>query len=150
MIFIYIFQTRVLGTLNVNRLAIDLLNKNEPDANGIRGIIINTSGCDTITCSFGDVMNATSSAAINGMTLPLAECLADAGIRIVTIAPGLMANTSQTELGWSKSIQESLIEDVISAPQRFGEPDEFAHLVQMVAVNPSINGTTIELNGGLK
>lgn len=139
----------MLGTLNVNRLAIDLLNKNEPDANGIRGIIINTSGCDTITCSFGDVMNATSSAAINGITLPLAECLADAGIRVVTIAPGLIANTSQT-LYWTKPIQEALIEDIISAPQRFGEPDEFAHLVQMVAANPSINGTTIDMNGGLK
>lgn len=140
----------MLGTLNVNRLAIDLLNKNEPDPNGIRGIIINTSGCDTITYSFGDVMNATSSAAINGMTLPLAECLADAGIRVVTIAPGLITNTSQTESCLSKSMQEALIEDIILAPQRFGEPDEFAHLVQMVAVNPSISGATIELNGGLK
>lgn len=140
----------MLGTLNVNRLAIDLLNKNEPDANGIRGIIINTSGSDTITYSFGDVMNATSSAAINGMTFPLAECLADAGIRVVTIAPGLIANTSQTDSNLTQSMQASLIEDVISAPQRFGEPDEFAHLVQMVAVNPSINGATIEMNGGLK
>lgn len=137
----------MLGTLNVNRLAIDLLTKNEPDANGTRGIIINTSGCDTITYAFGDVMNATSSAAINGMTLPLAECLADAGIRVVTIAPGLMANTAPTEL--TKSMQYSLVEDIISAPQRYGEPDEFAHLVQMVAVNQSISGTTIEINGGL-
>lgn len=125
------------------------MQQNKPDEYGVRGLIINTAGVDTFASSFGEVPAASASAAITAMTIPLAKHLLTVGVRVVTIAPGIM-DTSKVELNWSPSIEEAFKEDLITAPNRFGSPDEFAHLVQMIASNPYINGTTIELSGGLR
>lgn len=147
-IFREIFQTKVLGTLNVNRLAVGLMKQNKPDENGLRGLIINTSGAESIATSLGQVPMVAGAGAIAAITLPLAKDLAEVGIRVVTISPGFM-ETSTDMLKQSLGMEETLTEDLLRAPNRFGAPDEFAHLTQMIVMNPHINGTTIELTGGI-
>lgn len=78
-----------VGTFNVNRLAVKLLSKNEPDQNGQRGIIVNTSGNSAFEGIIGQSVYASSARAIASMTLPLARDLASHGIRCCTIAPGI-------------------------------------------------------------
>lgn len=124
------------------------MNKNTPDEHGHRGLIINTAGVETFATSFAQVPSAGASGAIAAITIPLAKDLESAGIRVITISPGIM-DTLKAELNWTPLIEEAVRNDLIKAPSRFGEPDEFAHLVQMVTTNPHINGTTIELSGGI-
>lgn len=81
------------------------------------------------------------------MTRPLAKDFGTQGIRVVTIAPGLI-KTPVIDY-FPKDTEDAISQECIIAPNRFGEPDEFAHLVQSIVVNPYINGTTIELSAGL-
>lgn len=143
-----IFQTKVVGTFNVIRLSAELIGKNEPDNDGLRGVIINTSGVEATKGALGQTATAAASGAINSMTRPLAVDFSERGIRVVTIAPGLMKTPLLDQI--SSDIVESLSQECVTAPKRFGEPDEFAHLVQSIISNPYINGTTIELSGGLR
>lgn len=81
------------------------------------------------------------------MTKPLSVDLADNGIRVVTIAPGVMNTPINNSI--PPETAEIIAGDYIILPKRFGEPDEFAHVVQTIVQNPYINSTTIEVSGGL-
>ena len=95
----------------------------------------------------GQVAYAASKGGIVGMTLPMARDLAIEGIRVVTIAPGLF-NTPLLAMLPDKVKQN--LASTVPCPQRLGEPEEYAHLVQCIIENPMINGETIRLDGALR
>lgn len=129
------------------RLGAGLIGKNEPDENGLRGIIINTSGIEAFNGTGGQVATAAACGAIHSLTRPLAEDLKHQGIRVVTIAPGIFR--TQLVDHFPAEIEEVIASECIIAPNRFGHPDEFAHLVHSIVVNPFINATTIDISAGL-
>ncbi|XP_031623496.1 3-hydroxyacyl-CoA dehydrogenase type-2-like [Contarinia nasturtii] len=143
-----VLMTNVLGTINVIRLTAKLFVKNRPDDDGIRGVIVNTSGGDAFNGSFGNVTNSAACGAIHSMTKPLAIDLGTDGIRVVTIAPSFI-ETPMIE-NYSELLKESICTDSLTNPRRFGDADEFAYLVQAIILNPYINSTTIELSAGLR
>lgn len=136
-----------MGTFNVSRLAAGLIGKNEPDENGLRGVIVNTSGTEAWKGTSGQVAVAAATGAIHSMTKPLAVDLRESGIRVVTIAPGMI----RTQLcdHFPKETEDLISNECIVSPHRLGHPDEFAYAVQMVVTNPYINATTIEVSAGL-
>lgn len=130
------------------RLTAKLFNKNEPDDDGLRGVIINTGGMEAFHGTMGQTSIAAASGAIHSMTRPLAADFSDQGIRVVSIAPGFIKTPLIDYIPADTS--EEIANECIMAPKRFGDPDEFAHMVQSIVTNPYINATTIQFSGGLK
>lgn len=140
-------ETNAAGTFNVNRWAVELMNRNEPDADGHRGTIVNTSGFPAYDGQIGQVTISSGCGAISAMTLPMARDLASVGIRCCTISPGLFNTLLLT------CIPEHVVEDLVNAtpfPTRFGKPDEFAHAAQFLVENPMMNGHVLNVTGGLR
>lgn len=130
------------------RLSAGLFNKNKPDDDGLRGVVINTGGMEGIHGTMGQTSIAAASGAIHSMTRPLAADFSNKGIRVVSIAPGFI-KTPLIDYLPAETIEE-IANECILTPKRFGDPDEFAHMVQMIIANPYLNATTIELSGGLR
>jgi len=145
------FQTvidiNVIGTFNVTRLACPYIFKNEPNSDGQRGVIINTSATAGFDGQVGQCAYAASAGAINSMTLPLSRDLGISGIRVVTIAPGYFNTPLISYL--PENILEFLRLSTL-CPRRLGEPEDYAKLVQAIIDNPYLNGTVIRLDGGMR
>jgi len=137
----------LIGTFNMLRLAAVAMAKNSPNAEGERGIIINTASISAYEGQIGQAAYAASKAGVIGLTLPAARELARSGIRVMTIAPG----TFQTPMmaGFSQVIQDSLAQS-IPFPARLGRPEEYAQLVETICTLPMLNGETIRLDGALR
>lgn len=135
-----------MGTFNVIQQTAPLFSKNEPDGNGLRGVIINTSGIEADRGSSAQVAIAASAGAINNMTRPIAADFADQGIRVVTISPAFMGTPLNEYV--IKEVGDAILDNNFSTPIRFADPDAYAHLVQSIVGNPSINAVTIEVSGG--
>lgn len=112
-----------------------------------RGVIINTASVAAFDGQVGQVAYAASKAAVAGMTLPLARDLAQHGIRVMTIAPGIFWTPMLQ--GLPQKAQESLGQQV-PFPSRLGQPDEYAQLVEAIVTNPMLNGETIRLDGAIR
>ncbi|XP_076169451.1 hydroxysteroid 17-beta dehydrogenase 10 isoform X2 [Ptiloglossa arizonensis] len=121
--------------------------ENEPDKNGQRGVIVNTASVAAFDGQMGQAAYSASKAAIVGMTLPIARDFSKNGIRVVTIAPGLF-NTPMLQALPEKV--RLFLAKTIPFPQRLGEPDEYAQLVQHIVENPLLNGEVIRLDGALR
>ena len=160
-----VLEVNTLGTFNVNRLAVALISKNQK-VNDLKGVLINTASvaafegqigiwvhfahesCVSLChCIAGQVAYAASKGGIVGMTLPIARDLALEGIRCVTIAPGLFNTPLLASL--PEKVRQNLAATV-PCPQRLGEPEEYAHLVQTIIENQMINGETIRLDGAIR
>lgn len=139
-------QTNVVGTMNVIRIAAGLIAKNSPNDSNLRGVIINTSGAEAFNGTTGQVATAAASGAINSLNEPLASEFAAYGIRVVSIAPGLIRSPLCDHF---PPEVEASINEIVLSPQRFGHADEFAHVVQTIVTNHYINATTIDLSAGL-
>lgn len=120
---------------------------NEPDADGQRGVIVNTAGSAAFDGQTGQVAQAAASGAIASMTLPLARDLGVGGIRVVTIAPGIFDTPM---INYVPDDVREFLSDLTLVPNRFGKPSEFAHLVDAIVANPLLNGVTLRLDGGLR
>ncbi|NP_001040424.1 3-hydroxyacyl-CoA dehydrogenase type-2-like isoform X2 [Bombyx mandarina] len=146
-IFQNTIQVNLIGTFNVIRLAVGLIGKNAPDADGQRGVVINTASVAAFDGQIGQAAYSASKAGVVGMTLPLARDMAKQGIRVVTIAPGLFRTPMMEQLPEPaiKSLEAS-----VPFPSRLGHPQEFALLVQSIIQNPMLNGETIRLDGSLR
>lgn len=142
--FTKIININTVGTFNTIRLSAGLIGKNEPDANGQRGVIVNTASTIAYEGDIGQAAYAASTAAIIGMTLPIARDLASKGIRVVTIAPGIF-DTPLTSYLPEK--MKEFIKRMTPFPSRLGKPEEFAHLVTTIVENPMLNGEVIRLDG---
>ncbi len=137
----------LIGTFNVIRLAAHQMSQQEPNANGERGVIINTSSVASFEGQIGQAAYAASKAGVNGMTLPIARELARSGIRVVTIAPGIF-DTPMLQ-GMSADIRNSLGAQV-PFPSRLGRPDEYAKLAVHIIENEMLNGEVIRLDGAIR
>lgn len=145
--FSRVLHVNTTGTFNVLRLAAERMATREPDADGQRGVIINTASIAAYDGQIGQAAYSASKAAIVGMTLPIARDLSSSGIRVNTIAPGLFK--TQLLAGLPVKVQNDLAATVPN-PKRLGDPGEFGHLVQAIVENPMINGETIRLDGALR
>ncbi|KVG71090.1 3-hydroxyacyl-CoA dehydrogenase [Burkholderia ubonensis] len=137
----------LVGTFNMIRLAADAMSKQDADANGERGVIVNTASIAAFDGQIGQAAYAASKGGVVGMTLPIARELARFGIRVVTIAPGVFATPMMT--GMPQDVQDSLGRSV-PFPSRLGRPEEFAALVRHIAGNTMLNGEVIRLDGALR
>nr|AID66692.1 3-hydroxyacyl-CoA dehydrogenase [Agrotis segetum] len=140
-------EVNLIGTFNVIRLAAGLIGKNAPDADGQRGVIVNTASVAAFDGQIGQAAYSASKAGVVGMTLPIARDLAKQGIRVVTIAPGLFRTPMMEQLP-EPAIKS--LEATVPFPPRLGHPQEFALLVQSIIQNPMLNGETIRLDGSLR
>lgn len=143
-----VMQVNVIGTFNVLRLAADKIAHSEAlDELGQRGVIINTASIAAFEGQIGQSAYSASKAAIVGMTLPVARELATQGIRVMTIAPGLMATPLLQ--AFPQAVQDSLAASV-TFPKRLGQPLEFARLAAHIIDNDYLNGEVIRLDGALR
>jgi NAD(P)-dependent dehydrogenase (short-subunit alcohol dehydrogenase family) len=145
--FVKTMEMNAFGTFNVSRLAAAAMATNEPDDDGQRGVIVNTASIAGMEGQTGQLAYAAAKAAILGMTLPLARDLAPLGIRVCSIAPGTMG--TPVMLGVREEVKEHLVKEIVF-PKRMGRPEEFALLVESIAVNPYLNGENIRLDGALR
>ena len=145
--FARVITINLVGTFNLLRLAAAQMEKNAPNADGERGVIVNTASVAAYDGQIGQAAYSASKAGVVGMTLPIARELARFGIRVVTIAPGLFETPMMASL--PKEAQESLGKSV-PFPSRLGRPAEYAQLVQAIVENPMLNGETIRLDGALR
>lgn len=145
--FTRVLMVNAVGTFNVIRLSVGLIGKNEPDADGQRGVVINTSSVAAYEGQTGQAAYSASKGAIVGMTLPIARDLASQGIRCCTVAPGLFDTPLMQAL---PDKVRTFLAKTIPFPSRLGYPDEYAHLVQSIIENPLLNGEVIRLDGALR
>jgi NAD(P)-dependent dehydrogenase (short-subunit alcohol dehydrogenase family) len=146
-VFASTMEMNAFGTFNVTRLVAAAMATNDPDADGQRGVVVNTGSIAGIEGQTGQVAYAAAKAAILGMTLPLARDLAAVGIRVVGIAPGTMGTPIM--LSVPEQVKEKLTESIVF-PKRMGRPEEFALLVESIVRNPYLNGENIRLDGALR
>ncbi len=142
-----VLQINLVGTLNITRLAVEQMNSNTPDAEGEKGVIINTASVAAFEGQIGQVADSASKAGVVGMTLPLARECAEYGVRVVTIAPGLFATPMMASL--PASVKEVLAATV-PFPHRLGKPSEYAMLAKHIIENTMLNGCCIRLDGALR
>jgi NAD(P)-dependent dehydrogenase (short-subunit alcohol dehydrogenase family) len=142
-----VIQVNLVGTFNVIRLAALTMAENAPDAEGERGVIINTASVAAFDGQIGQAAYSASKGGIVGMTLPIARDLASYGIRVVTIAPGLF--DTPLLAGLPESAKQSLGQQV-PFPPRLGRPAEYAALAKHIIENTMLNGETIRLDGAIR
>ncbi len=145
--FTRVIEVNLIGTFNVCRVAAAAAAAGAPNAEGERGVIINTASIAAFEGQIGQVAYAASKGGIVGMTLPLARDLARHGIRVVTIAPGVFDTPLLGRL--PEEVRRGL-EASVPFPQRLGRPEEFARLARQIIENPMLNGEVIRLDGGLR
>ncbi|MBD9374634.1 3-hydroxyacyl-CoA dehydrogenase [Rhizobium sp. ARZ01] len=137
----------LIGTFNMTRLAAAAIAREEPGAEGERGVIVNTASVAAFDGQIGQAAYAASKGGVAAMTLPIARELARSGIRVVTIAPGIFETPMMA--GMPQEVQDSLGKSV-PFPPRLGKPAEFAALVRHICENIMLNGEVIRLDGALR
>lgn len=137
----------VVGTFNVIRHALEVMQHNAPQQDQERGVIINTSSVAAYEGQLGQAAYSASKGAIVGMNLPLARELASLGIRVMTIAPGIFETPMLAAM--PQEVQDSLGK-MVPFPQRLGKPDEYAKLVCHIVENRMLNGEVIRLDGAIR
>jgi NAD(P)-dependent dehydrogenase (short-subunit alcohol dehydrogenase family) len=145
--FANVVKVNLIGTFNVLRLAAAAMSENKPDAEGERGVCVNTASIAAFDGQIGQVAYAASKGGIVGMTLPAARDMAPRGVRVMTIAPGLFDTPLLAAL--PEEAREALGAG-IPFPSRLGRPEEYARLVTQIVANPMLNGETIRLDGALR
>jgi NAD(P)-dependent dehydrogenase (short-subunit alcohol dehydrogenase family) len=146
-VFAKVVQVNLIGTYNVCRLAAAQMAKNEPNADGERGVLINTASAAAFDGQIGQAAYSASKGGVVGMTLPIARDLASLGIRCVTIAPGTFDTPMLAMV--PDPLRQALAAQ-IPFPSRLGRPAEFAALALHIVENPVLNGETIRLDGALR
>ena len=142
-----VVKINLVGTYNVIRLSAARTAKLEPLDDGERGVIVNTASVAAFDGQVGQEAYSASKGGVVGMTLPLARDLAQWGIRVCTIAPGLFATPLMNEL--PAEVQQTLAGS-IPFPKRLGKPEEFAALAAHIVANAHMNGEVIRLDGALR
>ncbi|MCM2479983.1 SDR family NAD(P)-dependent oxidoreductase [Serpentinimonas maccroryi] len=145
--FAKVIHVNLSGTYNVARLFAAACVKLEPLTDGERGVMVFTASVAAYDGQVGQQAYSASKAGVVGMTLPMARDLAQHGIRVCTIAPGLFATPLMKTL--PEPVQQSLAAS-IPFPQRLGQPSEFAELACHIVVNGHLNGETIRIDGALR
>lgn len=142
-----VIQVNLVGSFNILRLASNDMAQREPNADGERGVIINTASVAAYEGQIGQAAYAASKGGVVSMTLPAARELARHGIRVNTIAPGIFMTPMMA--GLPEAVQESLAATV-PFPPRLGKPEEYASLAAHIVTNPMLNGEVIRLDAALR
>lgn len=145
--FTKVLTVNLIGTFNMIRLAAEQMITNEPNELQERGVIVNTASVAAFDGQIGQAAYSASKGGVVGMTLPIARDLAQFGVRVMTIAPGMfntpmfasLPEESRTALGAA-----------VPFPSRLGEPSEYGMLVNSIIQNPMLNGETIRLDGAIR
>jgi len=141
-------EVNLIGTFNVLRLGAEMMAATGPVGEfGQRGLIVNTASVAAFEGQIGQIAYSASKGGVVGMTVPAARDLARSGIRVNTIAPGIMDTPMLAALG--PEVNASLAAGV-PFPRRLGRPDEYAQLVIMLAEHDYLNGETIRMDGALR
>ncbi len=145
--FVRVIQINLIGTFNMIRLAGQAMSHNTPNAQGERGVIINTASVAAYDGQIGQAAYSASKGGVVGMTLPIAREYARYGIRVMTIAPGLFDTPMLA--GLPQEARDSLGKQV-PFPPRLGQPAEYAFLAQHIIENVMLNGEVIRLDGAIR
>lgn len=147
-LFEKVIRVNLIGSFNCASQAAARIAAQDPvDPDGARGVIVNTASVAAFDGQIGQVAYSASKGGIVGMTLPMARDLADKGIRVCTIAPGLFLTPLLHDL--PDEVQASLGAQV-PFPSRLGKPEEYADMVSQITRNPMLNGEVIRLDGGIR
>jgi NAD(P)-dependent dehydrogenase (short-subunit alcohol dehydrogenase family) len=142
-----VIEVNLIGTFNTMRMAASAMNRSEPLEYGERGVIVNTASVAAFDGQIGQIAYSASKGGVVGMTLPAARDLAPAGIRVCTIAPGLIDTPLLGTL--SDEARAALSKDVVF-PKRLGHADDYAKLVMHIVDNGYLNGETIRMDAALR
>ena len=147
--FTKVIAINLIGTFDVVRQAATVMSGNEPDADGCRGAIVNLASVAAFDGQIGQASYSASKGGVVGMTLPVARDLSAAGIRLNTVAPGLIDTPIYGEGPESEAFKAKLGESVLF-PKRLGVPDELASMVIECLTNSYMNGEVVRLDGGIR
>lgn len=142
-----VIQINLVGSYNVTKEAAAVMQLNEPNAEGERGVVISTASVAAFEGQIGQAAYSASKGGVVGMMLPLAREFAQFGIRVNTIAPGIFMTPMMA--GMPEDVQESLGRQ-IPFPPRLGRPEEYADTAAFIYGNPVVNGETIRIDGAIR
>lgn len=146
-LFNRVIQVNLVGTFNVTKEAAAHMQKNDPDENGDRGVVIGTASIAAYEGQVGQAAYSASKGGVVSMMLPLAREFAQFGIRCNTIAPGIFLTPMMA--GMPEEVQESLAKQV-PYPPRLGRPEEYAQTAAFIYENAYLNGETIRVDGAIR
>lgn len=142
-----VIQINLIGTYNVTKEAAAVMNENEPNEDGERGVIISTASIAAFEGQIGQAAYSASKGGVHAMMLPIAREFAAFGIRVNTIAPGIMLTPMMS--GMPQEIQDSLAAQV-PFPKRLGKPEEYANTVAYIYETTYVNSETIRCDGAIR
>jgi NAD(P)-dependent dehydrogenase (short-subunit alcohol dehydrogenase family) len=146
-LFHTVLKVNLLGSFNVLRLAAEAMRELDGDDDGQRGVVVNTASIAAFEAQVGQIAYAASKAGVAGMTITAARDLAQYGIRVMTIAPGIVDTPMMA--GFSDDVRAGLAATV-PFPHRLAQPAEFARLVTVIAEHDYLNGEVIRMDGALR
>lgn len=147
-LFTRVVGINLIGSFNVLRLAAEAIAQSDPvDTSGQRGLVVNTASVAAFDGQVGQIAYAASKGGIAAMTLPAARDLAQQGVRVMAIAPGIMDTPMMASITDEFRTQ---LEATVPFPARLGSPAEYAALVLSIAANDYLNGEVIRLDGSLR
>ncbi|MFI2129346.1 3-hydroxyacyl-CoA dehydrogenase [Lysinibacillus fusiformis] len=146
-LFEKIITVNLIGTFNVIRLVAEKMQRNEPNEDGQRGVIINTASIAAFDGQIGQAAYSASKGGVAAMTLPIARELAEYGVRVMTIAPGLVETPMFASL---PEPARTALAQMTPFPKRLGKPSEYALLVESIIQNGLLNGEVIRLDGAIR
>jgi NAD(P)-dependent dehydrogenase (short-subunit alcohol dehydrogenase family) len=142
-----VIQINLVGSYNVTKEAAAVMQQNEPNTEGERGVVISTASVAAFEGQIGQAAYSASKGGVVGMMLPLAREFAQFGIRVNTIAPGIFMTPMLA--GMPEEVQDSLGKQ-IPFPPRLGRPEEYADTAAFIYGNPVVNGETIRIDGAIR
>ena len=142
-----VIQINLIGTFNVTKEAAAVMNENEPSEDGERGVIVSTASIAAFEGQIGQAAYSASKGGVHAMMLPLAREFANFGIRVNTVAPGIMLTPMMS--GMRQDIQDSLAQQV-PFPKRLGHPEEYANTVAFIYETTYVNAETIRCDGAIR
>lgn len=140
-------EVNLIGLFDVARRSAQEMARNQPGADGERGLIVNVASISAYEGMIGQTAYSASKGGVIALTVPLARELAEHGIRVLTVAPGMMDTTMLRDL--DQSVRERLVRNHVF-PKRLGTPSEFAELVRALAEIRLLNGEVIRLDAGAR
>jgi NAD(P)-dependent dehydrogenase (short-subunit alcohol dehydrogenase family) len=146
-LFKFTVGVNLIGMFDVIRNAARVMSANEPNQDGERGVIVNVASIAAFEGQVGQASYSASKGGVVGMTLPIARDLAGVGIRVNTVAPGIMDTPLLAAA--PQELRDSLAKLAVF-PQRLGTPADFAHLVGAIVENPMLNGEVIRLDAATR
>jgi NAD(P)-dependent dehydrogenase (short-subunit alcohol dehydrogenase family) len=144
-----VVEINLIGTFDMTRIAATAMSRNDPDADGFRGAIVNTTSVAAFDGQIGQVAYSASKGGVVSLTLPLARDLSAVGVRVNTIAPGLIDTPIYGSGPESEAFKAKLGESVVF-PKRLGQADEFASMAWELLSNPYMNGEVIRVDGAIR